>query len=738
MSNINASPSPSPQAASVSNPNSSVLFSGILLFSGRKTEGCEQPVAKPSMDTRQLLTCPSEFCPPGAQKLVHPTGGRRDPRKVASPEDVVPTSGPLKEPKIGTQVTPSFIGCPGTQKMVGPIPVGPKSKKVITYAPGPISILFTLYCQALTGRFRSHKSRQSKDGHEPITSETESEYCTVSDHNSEHAQITRIAEMTISDDETANHTVPHANSTELEQQYTTPILKSGRKYSGRKYSSPSEELAPHRASSLPDERTSDKTHLTHCPRIWTDNEGFSSVLPSNLSEARSSTHKDATSEDATSIKTAHDTSTLITFLSHSAPVPDKGDKDSGVPAFLPRYLIHQSFNDQPIPSVDSHGSPLSPGQALAFLEPAFAEEHEAMVKFSIDLEDLVDLALSKLQQDGRHSHKDDSVSKSSWVHLPGSYEPCVGGSNPIAETQLNQPGSNQAAPELSVEESEVDSSIIDFKNTTGRRATTTSPLPHDPLISSTSIATTAERWSFFYSRISNTVHNKIMTYNILIQASIVSLQAVRVNGLSHPVILCIVIYILRPGIYTISIYDTRPNNLPELDGLEGSNMRLTLTAMFQRYWYCVLQPSLPFSSILNSVQVLFLSVQSLLIPACKLIILIFKRRSREKLLHVSLQFEPEQSEMMMCYNVVLQKKKTHHPATRFCLCQIAVCLLIITPIPENLLIIPDGVMGLIGSGRICLIGGDSTWWYVILQHPNWTGHFSQSHSLLVRLNALFD
>lgn len=109
-----------------------------------------------------------------------------------------------------------------------------------------------------------------------------------------------------------------------------------------------------------------------------------------------------------------------------------------------------------------------------------------MVKFSIDLEDLVDLALSKLQQDGRHSHKDDSVSKSSWVHLPGSYEPCVGSSNPIAETQLNQPGSNQAAPELSVEESEVDSSIIDFKNTTGRRATTTSPLPHDPLISSTS------------------------------------------------------------------------------------------------------------------------------------------------------------------------------------------------------------------------------------------------------------
>lgn len=54
-------------------------------------------------------------------------------------------------------------------------------------------------------------------------------------------------------------------------------------------------------------------------------------MPSNLSEARSSTHKDATSEDATSIKTAHDTSTLITFLSHSAPVPDKGDKDSGVP-----------------------------------------------------------------------------------------------------------------------------------------------------------------------------------------------------------------------------------------------------------------------------------------------------------------------------------------------------------------------------------------------------------------------
>lgn len=84
MSNINASPSPSPQAASVSNPNSSQKTPSAR--KGRKTEGCEQPVAKPS--------------PPGAQKLVHPTGGRRDPRKVASPEDVVPTSGPLKEPKI--------------------------------------------------------------------------------------------------------------------------------------------------------------------------------------------------------------------------------------------------------------------------------------------------------------------------------------------------------------------------------------------------------------------------------------------------------------------------------------------------------------------------------------------------------------------------------------------------------------------------------------------------------------
>ncbi|KAA1118672.1 hypothetical protein PGT21_001640 [Puccinia graminis f. sp. tritici] len=73
-------------------------------------------------------------------------------------------------------------------------------------------------------------------------------------------------------------------------------------------------------------------------------------------------------------------------------------------------------------------SNLVPSLDLGFLEPIFTEQREAMSKFAHDIAELVDIAIDKLREqspNGCQDEANDTISQNSWVHVSTDKQPCV-------------------------------------------------------------------------------------------------------------------------------------------------------------------------------------------------------------------------------------------------------------------------------------------------------------------------